>query len=102
MRLDHSWAGVSVSTGTLREQDLIPAFESVLDTAGVKYDRPACVNKLLGGGDLTADEWEEVSFYLNEDLFDLLNDVAPEGTSFGTHPADGADFGFWPTDDYGA
>ena len=36
MRLDRSWAGVSVSSGTLREEDLIPAFESVLDTAGVK------------------------------------------------------------------
>jgi hypothetical protein len=99
MRLDMSWAGVSVSTGTLREQDLIPAFESVLDTAGVKYERPESVNKLLGGGELTTDEWEEVGFYLNEDLFDLLDDIAPEGTSFGSHPGDGADFGFWQASD---
>jgi hypothetical protein len=99
MRLDQTWAGVSVSTGTLREQDLIPAFEAVLETAGVKYDRPACVNKLLGGGELSADEWEEVGLYVNEELFDRLNDIAPEGAYFGAHAGDGADFGFWPADD---
>jgi hypothetical protein len=99
MRLDRSWAGVSVSSGTLREEDLIPAFESVLDTAGVKYDRPVCVNKLMGGGELTTDEWEEVSAYLNEDLFDAMNGIAPEGTCFGSHPGDGTDFGFWRASD---
>jgi hypothetical protein len=99
MRLDMSWAGVSVSSGTLREQDLIPAFESVLDVAGVNYERPECVNKLMGGGELTIGEWEEVSAYLNEDLFDAMNDIAPEGTSFGAHPGDGADFGFWRASD---
>jgi hypothetical protein len=99
MRLDMSWAGVSVSSGTLREQDLVPAFESVLDALGVKYERPACVNKLLRGGDLTADEWEEVGFYVNEELFDRLNDIAPEGTYCGAHAGDGADLGFWSADD---
>ena len=99
MRLDSSWAGVSVSSGTLREEDLIPAFESVLDVAGVKYERPDSVNKLTGGGELTIDEWEEVSAYLNEDLFDAMNDIAPEGTCFGSHPGDGTDFGFWRATD---
>jgi hypothetical protein len=32
-QLSKDWAGGSVSHATLREEDLIPAFEEVLDTA---------------------------------------------------------------------
>src|SRR5262249_500304 len=99
MRLDLSWAGVSVSTGTLREQDLIPAFESVLATAGVPYERPGRLSKVMGGCQLTPGQREEVSCYLNEDLFDLPNAIAPEGTYVGAHAGDGADFGFWRASD---
>jgi hypothetical protein len=98
-RLDKEWMGKSVSTATLREIDLIPAFEEVLDAAGVEYDRPASADKLLLGQSLTDDEWEEVGFYLNEELFDRLDEIAPEGTYFGAHPGDGADFGFWPVEE---
>jgi hypothetical protein len=94
-RLGTDWIGTSISHGTLREEDLISAFEEVLDTAGIEYDRPTAVDKLLLGQPLTNDEQEEVGFYANETLFDLLNKIAPEGTSFGAHPGDGSDFGFW-------
>src|ERR1700678_88909 len=93
-KLDQTWNG-SIISATLREQDLIPEFEAVLDIAGVEYDRPTSVDKLLLGQSLTDEEMEEVGFYLNETLFDLLSEVAPEGTYFGAHPGDGADFGFW-------
>ena len=93
-QLGTEWIG-SVISATLREHDLIPAFEGVLDIAGVEYDRPPSVDKLLLEQSLTDDETEEVSFYVNETLFDLLNDIAPAGTQFGSHPGDGADFGFW-------
>ena len=87
--------GTSVSHATLREEDLIPAFEEVLDSAGVEYDRPAAVDKLLLGQALADDELEEVGFYLNKTLFDLLNSIAPEGTYFGANDGDGSDYGFW-------
>jgi len=94
-QLGKEWIGESVSHGTLREQDLIPAFEGVLDAAGVEYDRPQAVDKLLESQPLTDEEMEEIGFYLNETLFDLLNGIAPEGTCFGSHEGDGSDFGFW-------
>ena len=94
-QLGKEWAGSSVSHATLREEDMIPAFERVLDLAGVEYERPAAVDKLLLGQPLTDPELEEVGYYVNETLFDLLNSIAPEGTEFGAHPGDGSDFGFW-------
>jgi hypothetical protein len=97
-QLGTEWTG-SVISATLREQDLIPAFEGVLDIAGVEYDRPASVDKLLLGQPLSDEEMGDVGFYLNETLFDLLNGIAPKGTYFGSHPGDGADFGFWEQED---
>lgn len=97
-KLGKEWIGGSVSHATLREEDLIPAFEAVLDAAGVEYDRPPSVDKLLLGQALTDDEEEEVGLYLNETLFDLLDGIAPEGTYFGAHPGDGSDFGFWESE----
>jgi hypothetical protein len=84
----------------MREEDLIPTFEDVLRQAGVEpTDRPPAVDKLLEGGELTDDEREEVLWYLNEELFEALNDIAPEGTTFGAHPGDGADYGYWEDED---
>jgi hypothetical protein len=37
--------------------------------------------------------------YLLEDLFDALNDHAPIGCYFGSHPGDGSDFGYWAHDE---
>jgi hypothetical protein len=97
-KLDNDWTNASVSTGTMREEDLIPAFEQVLDEAGATYDRPDAVDKLLDGFELCDDEMEEVSWYLNEELFDAMNAIAPDGCYFGSHPGDGADYGFWESE----
>ena len=45
-------------------------------------------------------EWDErwssyeVTCFLDE-LFDALNNYAPEGYYFGAHPGDGSDYGYW-------
>ena len=65
----------SISTGTLKPEDLAPVFIEELFNRGVD----------AGGVPEDMDE-----------LYEALNDVCPPFVYFGAHPGDGADFGFWP------
>lgn len=91
----------SVSWGTMRPQDLIPRFLEELK--GLDEDRYAEYMERI-----PEDAWddEEHSWWTSEDasdllheLFDVLDEYAPEGYYFGSHPGDGSDYGFWPIDD---
>ena len=99
----------SISTGTLRTQDLIPAFtykmgelthDPVSNTS--KYPTEAMAKlwdeaiHLIG-----TDQWwtldpedSGVDDLLN-DLTDALDELCPPFVYFGTLEGDGADFGFW-------
>jgi len=92
----------TISHGTLRPQDLIPAFLEALRTVN-----PAAYAQItLGSGhapipshaleDEDAQWWYEDAQWILEDLIERLMESAPEGTYFGTHEGDGSDFGFWP------
>lgn len=102
----------SISHGTMRAEDLIPAFTSVLkdldpkleEKIGREYRR---VYKALDHPE-NRSEWGSVYLpaaldddagWLMESLFDALNDCAPSGYSFGAHEGDGSDYGFWAYDD---
>lgn len=102
--LTHIPAPGSVSEGTHREADLIPKYLAVLETYAperVEYLRgvyPKSMNYWLGDSILSfrlENEW------LLESLYDELDKLAPEGHYFGAHPGDGADFGFWPSEESG-
>ena len=43
-------------------------------------------------------EWEttETAVWLVDNLEEALNEYCPPFIYFGTHPGDGADFGYWP------
>jgi hypothetical protein len=83
----------SVIHGTLRPQDLVPAFLDYLREHGVEMNGLG-----LPLPDDDHDWWqsEECSWLLHETLFYAMDDLAPVGHYFGAHPGDGSDFGYWP------
>lgn len=93
----------SISHATMRPQDLIPAFMRLLcehhpNRAAELFFMYPALRKAVKEFD-EKDPWfesEEASLLLNEDIFDALNECAPEGCYFGSHPGDASDYGFWP------
>jgi hypothetical protein len=94
----------SVSSGTMRPEDLIPTFTSELDYAARNYgdvkrkERQAHV-KLAIAIDKRS---EAEDYYESKDaewdldaLFDALGEYAAPYFYFGSHPGDGADYGYW-------
>ncbi|MDH2296048.1 hypothetical protein [Cobetia sp. 1AS1] len=92
----------SISQGTLRPQDLIPTFLDALakyDSAAheqlVAQPHPPIPAYVQDEGD-DSEWWDsEEAAFLQEELINALENAAPDGTYFGTHEGDGADFGFW-------
>lgn len=102
-RLQPTFVG-TVSHGTLRPQDLLPAFlEQYLHRVG-GVDWKEFMNKLDEEGYAAARDdddhpfWQEAHVAIDT-LIDRLNETAPEGYYFGAHPGDGSDFGFWPNEE---
>ena len=84
----------TVSHGTMRAEDLIPAFLDAL----AEHDMAAHDAIRDEYGHSWEDDWDydsEDAEFMLEALFDALNNIAPEGTYFGSHPGDGCDYGFW-------
>jgi hypothetical protein len=94
--------------GTLRECDLIPAFMDVLRDFAPAY--AARITDEYGaafiercsdpsGLDYSLINEMERQTYLLSDLFDALEEIAPDGLTFGAIEGDGSDFGFWSVED---
>jgi len=74
----------TITSGTLRIDDLIDAFETFLDSQNIEYKKE--------------DFWEteeDKAWYLDEVLVPELEYLAPKGWYFGGHIGDGTDFGYW-------
>ena len=81
--------------GTLRTEDLVEAFSAEYERLGGESKWIKHFRNVVFGRDLAASHEEELEWAL-EDLFNLLQLMAPEGAYFGSHAGDGSDFGFWP------
>jgi len=92
----------TVIHGTHRLQDLIPAFIDVLEKLAPDAHAQLMMQPfgpvpayVMDEGDDAA-WWESTdALYLLEQLHDTLNEHAPDGWYFGSHPGDGSDYGFW-------
>jgi hypothetical protein len=79
----------SVSHATMNPDHLIPRFIDAIE-----YFAPRRAGKLRKELDTLTNE-EDKDLFLNETLFDALNEYAPAYFYFGSHPGDGCDYGFW-------
>jgi hypothetical protein len=104
----------SVSSGTMREQDLIPSFlweakhlrltraerkEVTQINSRVNRAESAEIGQGLNYRNTNGDVcgyWEsETSSFDLEELFNILDAHSLPYFSFGSHPGDGADYGWW-------
>ena len=93
----------SISHGTMRNEDLIPEFVSMLEQFAKKaknmHHLALCKEisaRMEEDGYFVS---EDADYDLNEDLFNALNDYAAPYFYFGSHPGDGSDYGFWLDED---
>lgn len=101
-----SYAGLSLSHGTLKNVDLANTFKEFLKKhAPERYAEVASswihVCMALDLPELYAQVHEaeifqdDLALFLDA-LFYELDEASPDGCYFGAHPGDGSDFGFWP------
>lgn len=98
----------SVSNGTMNPRDLIPTFMFLLEdldpkratTLTMTYSGDGWPYSMdgLSFGEYIDENPEQADELLN-DLFDALDECSPAGFSFGSHPGDGADYGYWGDED---
>ena len=91
----HANLNDSVSRGTMRRQDLIPVFLTVLrDTPEyVQVMNVVPAHALEDEGAVWWSSDDAIMFF--ESLFETLDMYAPQGYYFGAHPGDGSDYGYW-------
>jgi hypothetical protein len=90
----------SISSGTMRNEDLIPDFAWELDhllKKQVKRFKRAEYRKLIREAEKIGDYESEEAGYTLEALFEALEAFAPPLCYFGANEGDGADYGFWPS-----
>ena len=90
----------SISSGTMRSQDLVQCFLDVLeDLADGATDLTIAITSRMEFSDKEDncyDYYESID--VDDDvheLFDALGEYAPDGCYFGANPGDNADYGFW-------
>ena len=102
-KLSKRFINKSISHATLREEDIADNIKRWLIDNSFEIDRGVFVKledlckQIIDLVKIAGDtkSVSNASILLNEDVFDLMNEIAPEGSYFSAHEGDGSDFGFW-------
>lgn len=97
MKRKHKATFGSVSHGTMRSEDLIPAFSDAL--RWIRGSIPASLHRAIRAYDAGKLGEDDVPELVNS-LFDALNEYAPAYGYFGANEGDGSDYGFWLSSDW--
>jgi hypothetical protein len=91
-----------VSSGTLKTEDLLVSFWQTLESLSSEIPSSilSSLERLVGEDSREEDYKEEEASELLLSLFELLSEASPSGFYFGSHPGDGALFGFWLSEDW--
>jgi len=101
--------GLILSEGTLRVEDLLASVYDFLDSARIRFNKKDILDLFeFDDKNLSLSEaiyWDKARLKANiEDIdawetfyefSDFLNEIAPNGYYFGSHPGDGACIGFF-------
>lgn len=94
----------SISSGTLRPQDVIPAMIYEAEHQHLSKESRKAVRKIAARvrkiengqyGDEDAYWTDECADWDRDALENILSECAPSYFYFGSHPGDGADLGYW-------
>ena len=88
----------SISFGTLLTSDLLEVFTDELEELAPSNPLVIQGRLLMSMERDSLDDNDDAQFVL-EELTDALKEFCPPFVSFGAHPGDSADFGFWPDHD---
>lgn len=90
----------SIISGTMRLEDLIPAFLDRLESSRpMKRSTRTITCAIRTSMDQDGYYDSEQADYDLDSLFALLDGLAPPYWYFGSHPGDGADYGWWLAED---
>ena len=104
-KFSDGWRNVEVSHGTMDIYDLVPIFFRLLKSqtwnTKIQDKITLLINEwkeiqknIVQHGRVTDEDSEAVGWFM-QDLFDFINELAPDGTSFGSSEGDGSSYGFW-------
>lgn len=99
--------GLILSTDTLNLQHLLPAAYDLIQAfclspelaEAIKNvfvgEEPTFYNQFYGRTQLDNNKYEEASYLFDEVIYNLFNEIAPDGFYFGNTDGDGSCFGFF-------
>lgn len=89
----------SISTGTLKTEDLLPRFAEYLKSMDYENNGlpvPILLDRVREILESNMEDYESYAQIALDDFQDFFSQLSPPFVRFGAHPDDSADFGFWP------